>query len=195
MTTWAQTLETVRAIASDIPDGNGDYKIDAAILLRYANFALGTVASRHADTGVEVLSVTSQSATVPEDCAHVRHCYNDGVELDPTIGNYPKEDEYSLVSRTTLRIGDDSVTSVTIVYDKLYAELVDLMDVIPLPRWLEEAFTFYAASSALAHLATASGDLSQWDTKIDSGNPEHNPLLRLSEFYQKRADTSMLRYQ
>lgn len=195
MTTWAQLREVIRSITSDIPDGDGNYKIEASILLRYTNHALHTISSRHSDTGVETLTVTNQSAVLPSGCVHVRHCYADGVELDPTVGNYPRESEYSPVSMTTLRVGDDSLTTVEIVYDKLWTELVDDADIVPVPLWLEEALTFYAASSALAHLASASGDLSQWDTKIDSGNPEHNPLLKLSDFYQKRADTSLMRYQ
>lgn len=75
--------------------------------------------------------------------------------------------------------------AVTVYYDAYYDELVEGGSV-DIPRWAKEALAHYAASSALAGKSAGAAAIDQWDQAWDGGNPEHNPLARVSEQFYLR---------
>lgn len=76
--------------------------------------------------------------------------------------------------------------SFTVYYDAYYKRLVEQADAANAPRWAEEALAYYAAASALSGKSAGAAAIDQWDQSWDSGNPEHNPLARMSEAFYER---------
>ena len=75
---------------------------------------------------------------------------------------------------------------VTLHYVAYYTTVDDIGDVIAIPRWATEAIKCYVCAVALSAAFAKSGNIRQWNTREDSGTPEDNPLLRLSEHYMER---------
>lgn len=76
--------------------------------------------------------------------------------------------------------------SITIHYVAYYPAVVDTDSVITVPVWAQEAIKLYAAAAALEPASTKAGQLGQYKSRFESGKPEDNPLLRLSEHYMHR---------
>jgi hypothetical protein len=64
-----------------------------------------------------------------------------------------------------------------------YNPIVNDNSVISVPTWAIEAIKLYAAGRTLEDAASKMALLGQFRTKVDSGNPEHQPILRLAEMY------------
>lgn len=56
------------------------------------------------------------------------------------------------------------------------------------PEFLKTGLIFYATAYCLVPGAQSSGETGQWKTKIDSGNPEHNPLMKVANWLVKWAE-------
>lgn len=198
MTTWTE-LEGVirRVIQDDIPDATGNYILSSSDLMRYLNYSLDWAANRHAP--LKHVSLTIDTATrevvLPDEAHRILSVNANGTNLDESGTYMPKYDEYSVISDTEMLIGDVNALSVEVSYLGEYTWVSTGTDIIPGPRWLEEALLHYVVSRALSQRATSSGNISQWDTKVDSGNPEDNPLLRLAEHYMKLAESVLNRRQ
>lgn len=68
-------------------------------------------------------------------------------------------------------------------YVAYYPEIVDDSSVIAVPDWAIEAITMYAAGRTLEDYASQMAVLGQFRTRVDSGNPEDQPILQLSKRY------------
>ena len=79
-----------------------------------------------------------------------------------------------------------SEASIVIHYVAFYPSIVDDDSVITVPLWAREAVKLYAAAIALEPASTKAGQLGQYKSRFESGRPEDNPLLRLSEYYMRR---------
>ena len=75
-------------------------------------------------------------------------------------------------------------------YDVHYIAYYNVIDgddsTIDVPQWAIEAIKLYAAGRTLEDAASKMALLGQFRTKVDSGNPEHQPILRLAEGYIKQ---------
>jgi len=80
------------------------------------------------------------------------------------------------------RVPDNNQT-VTIHYVAHYPEVTGDESAITVPRWAREPLKLYAAARAIEPVALAAGDLGRWRTRDDAGHPEHNPLLRMTEYF------------
>ena len=56
------------------------------------------------------------------------------------------------------------------------------------PESLKTGLLFYSTAYCLVPGAQSSGETGQWKTKIDSGNPEHNPLMKVANWLIKWAE-------
>lgn len=61
------------------------------------------------------------------------------------------------------------------------------------PEYANIATVLYMASHMLLSAASSAGSLAQYKAKMDSGDPEDNPLQRLSNMFLKRFDVEMNR--
>ena len=65
-------------------------------------------------------------------------------------------------------------------------EVSDDDDEILVPRWAREALLNYAGAYCMQSSAVPAANIGQFDTKLDAGNPEHNPFERRIEAFLKR---------
>ena len=94
----------------------------------------------------------------------------------------------------TLRvIGPAEDLGIAVMYYGYYPEVTDEeVDLdgdpvsIPIPNWAIYPVACLAAYYAHIPESVARSDLSQWNTKIDQGNPEHNPLMKQALFLWDR---------
>lgn len=190
MTQWSSMRSRVRSV---IRDDVVTYNVDDPTLLAYVNYAIDWVSMRHPDQKSASVTLTNRVGTLPSDFLQPITVMTTTKELDRSEGYFPSSDEYSLASSTSIKVGDSDLTSVTIIYHSMYSQIVLDTDVIPVPRAVEEAVFAYVCSRGLFQLASDSGDISQWDTRTDSGNPEHNPVLSMAKEYEELANRILMR--
>jgi hypothetical protein len=65
-------------------------------------------------------------------------------------------------------------------------EVSDDADEILVPRWAREALLHYAAAYCMSPSVASAANIGQFDTKLDAGNPEHNPFERRIEGFLRR---------
>ena len=70
-----------------------------------------------------------------------------------------------------------------VYYIAYYDVIVDDDTVINVPQWAYEAIKMYAAGRTLEDQASTMALLGQFRTRVDSGNPEDQPILRLAQGY------------
>lgn len=198
MTTWVNFEGFVRRIIQDdIPDVNDNYIISSFDLMRYFNYALDWAANRHAPLKHVSLEIDTATRVIalPDDAHRVLAVNANGTNLEESGTYMPQYDEYSVISDTEMLIGDVGAKLAEVSYLGEYVWVLVDTDVIPGPRWLEEALLHYVVSRALSQRAASSGNISQWNTKVNSGDPEDNPLLRMAEHYMRLAETVLNRRQ
>lgn len=66
-------------------------------------------------------------------------------------------------------------------------------EAIETPRYAIPGVVMYASSYALLPRAVSSAGIRQYGSKVDSGNPEDNPLEKLSGYFYKRFEIEMAR--
>jgi hypothetical protein len=178
-------------------------------LLAYANHGLDWIARRHPARRTASIEIVDRLGTVPDDVLIVTRVYASTgtltTELSETVSFQPTMDEYSVIERETIKIGNPRYTSVTIAYDGLYPEIAEYVEdedeeveaepesSLPIPRWLEEALFYYVGSRAMTQRASDMSTINQWDSKNDSGNPEHNPMLQVARHFEELAERALNR--
>lgn len=178
---WSDYRSTVRSIVKD--DIGPNYLVSDETMLRYANYSIDWVATVHPRLVKETLPVSDGQCS----CTHDVH------QVEAVLGaeRYDKGDfdlnylEYYVLGNDIVLNGPD--TQVTVVYLAGYEHIQNDADDLPVAKRFAEAWMHYLISRCLSSIAVESGDISQWDTKTDSGNPEHNPLLQLARHYEKLA--------
>jgi len=62
------------------------------------------------------------------------------------------------------------------------------------PEYALTALSLYAASHCLLSKAVAAANIRQYGTKVDSGNPEDNPMLTVSTYLQRAFEVAVQRF-
>jgi hypothetical protein len=62
---------------------------------------------------------------------------------------------------------------------------------IEVPKHAHNGMVYYAASHCLLTASLDAASIGQFKTRVDSGNPEHNPLKEMSTFYRRLFETEM----
>ncbi len=87
----------------------------------------------------------------------------------------------------TLNWTPKSAETLTLEYFRIWPAPVNDASVISLPKWLELPYCYLIAANAMNPSGVQASDIRQWATRIDSGNPEHNPLHRQHAFFIAQA--------
>lgn len=187
MTTWADLREDARSV---IQDDQAPYFVSDRLLLRYANYGLGWIATRHAQTVTTTVAVEDGLLTLPPTWLVIETVYADEqpqrIDQLAVDGPYPVPGHVVFLDRTTMRLGDKGVTEAEVCYRSSYPPLADA-DEIPLDAHLEEALLYYVIARGFSQRAGASANLDQFDRRSDSGKPTDNPLLQMADHYLKQA--------
>lgn len=193
MKTWAAFKYEIGRIVNDpqltkFPDD----------MLACVNDALRMLASTH--TGVaSVYTIVGDGATasfpIPNnavsssDISRIRGVYDETNEVwlkeaDMYPGSKAKEG-WLVWPDGTLRLKPvpDSGDELTVHYVAYYDEVVNDASTINIPGWSFEAVKLYTAGRVIQSPTSQLTLLANFRTKVDSGNPEHNPLLQLSKYY------------
>lgn len=189
MTTWSDFRTRVRASTKD---AGANPKVGDEQLLFFFNLATRWAAHRHPLFTTADVSLTDGQGALPADLIHVDRVLSDSDELEQEFTGFPDKTQYYLYG-DTVTVGDSDLTTVTVHYQAFYPDVTADTDVLPIPVWLESAVFWYTCAEAMYHRGADVSTINQWDTKLDAGNPEHNPLLRVAEAYMKLAEKELAR--
>jgi len=78
----------------------------------------------------------------------------------------------------------DAEDGVRIFYRALYAEPSVDVDVLETPDLLFNMLGYWGAAEALIGRASSTANIRQFNVKVDSGTPDHNPLKQMAKEYQ-----------
>jgi hypothetical protein len=68
-------------------------------------------------------------------------------------------------------------------YFAYYPHPIQDADIVMIPTWATAACVLRSAAYAIAPYAYRSANVRQWNSKDDSGNPEHNPLEEMARSF------------
>jgi len=181
----------------------GQARKRASELLALANDALVMLATIH--TGIassfEITAEGDSQFTLPDnivesnDGAAVAGVYDDTNAIWLSKAEFlPMEDTlpgYFVWPAGTLNIVPTPTSgyTYTVYYIAYFAEIVDDTTIISLPNWMFEAVKLYTASRLMLALSTDAALIAQFKTRVDSGNPEDNPILQESKQLMKEFET------
>lgn len=152
---------------------------------------------------------TSTAFALPDDCYEIQ-----GIrEVDETgklipsavlapgayFGDYPEDQNFLPYPEGYVTLGKapddgDTVRLYYLAYWDLPTVTGDNVDddfVLEIPRKAERAVLFYTCAYCLLPEAVSASGLRQFNTRIDSGNPEQNPVERTVEFFLKLYDMEL----
>lgn len=175
----------------------------ATELLTLANDALVFLATVH--TGVaSSFTITAEGDsqfTLPDDIVES----NDGAVVAGVYDNtnkvwlsksefLPLEDTspgYFVWPSGTLNIVPTPTVAYTygVYYVAYFDPIVDDTSEISMPNWMFEAVKLYTASRLMLGLSTDAALIAQFKTRVDSGNPEDNPILQESKQLMKEFES------
>lgn len=188
MTTWTELREDARSV---LQDDQTPFSVSDRLMLRYANYGLTWITTRHAPTLAASISVVNGVFPLPIGWLATEAVYADEkpqhIDQLPLDGPYPLPGHVVHLDATRMRLGDATLTEVELFYRSRYAPLAADEDEIPVDTHLEEALLYYIIARGFSQRAGGSANLDQFDRKSDSGKPTDNPLLQMADHYLKGA--------
>jgi len=85
----------------------------------------------------------------------------------------------------------DSLNVYYLAYWSLPSAASDFEFVIEVPQMAHQGMLFYAASHTLYPTTVGTASIRRWNLRVDSGNPEDNPIEIISNIYLKRFHEEM----
>lgn len=98
--------------------------------------------------------------------------------LSPTTyrGSQVTVNDWLLFPRNQISFSLALTENVTVYYLAYWPKITVKTSNVGVPSHIITALSFYAAAYCLIPEGISSAEIRQWNTKIDSGNPEHNPV-------------------
>lgn len=196
MVTWGTLKALVLRMLDETtltPAVDRSPEVNAALRLFANHTAVQSVFEDIAET------VNDYVITMPDDYMQVNGIYvpAEGYYLEQ-FGVLPGKGYESVGwlewPKGTIRIiGASEDVSLAVLYYGYYPELTDAEEdeegdpiIVPIPNWAITPIACLAAYYAHIPESVSRSDLSQWNTRIDQGNPEHNPLMKQGLFLWDR---------
>lgn len=98
-------------------------------------------------------------------------------------GENMETNSWHLYTSGSLTLAKDPTDGVRVYYRGLYNEPAEDEDVLTTPDILFNMLGYFACSEAVVAKAVTAGNIGQYDVTVDSGNPEHNPMLVLQRYF------------
>ena len=183
MTTWAEYRTAIRdSVLKDIEKvDDEDNKWSNADLLIFYRWATAIFAN-HTSYYVDESIVDGGSQDFSTKTITLSEIADDQwwTNAVVTIGDSVEEDHYLASNGTSFTFDSDveldTSDTVRVRYFAFYPIPTLDTDVIAIPAWAESALTHLVAYFALQNQAVPNASVNQWNTKRDSGNPEHNAV-------------------
>ncbi len=196
MLTWGQFLEIITHNLEEIGIEYVGDSVDPALLDMYARaalWALDLFAIEHTaiESRLEVTVEENDVISMPEDEISIRGIYSvdDGMWLRPFMAS-PEQDgteswmiwyEWPHGNVHTLGVSGDLVVDYYAYHPRF--DGLDENAQITVPRWAEPAIVWLTMANILVPSTVLGASTSQYKTRIESGNPEDNPLLQQVKFF------------
>ena len=143
---------------------------------------------------VELLYTSGSSTNtlfdLPDDLYDIEAVYSlSGIPIQPALlspttfrGDSVSVNDWLLFPTNKIKFSLSLTENVTIYYLAYWPKITDTDSNVGVPSHLIGALSFYAAAYCLIPEGVSSAEIRQWATKVDSGNPEHNPVaIRVTE--------------
>jgi hypothetical protein len=181
----------VTKFSADLLDGVND----ALRMLASAHTGVASVSEYVTDVSDFVGDTGTASFGIPANAVQgneglrIRGVYNVDTDLWLThadiISGKKAQEGWLIWPDLTLRVNPKPTTGHTLQvhYVAYYNEVVDDTSIVIIPGWAYEAVKMYTAGRVINTQASQLALLASFRTKVDSGNPEHLPVLRLGQYY------------
>jgi hypothetical protein len=208
MATLGDTIDKVRRILGD-PGGTaplyGDELITDGVL--EALKAILPWVFKEESTDFTGDGATYEFA-LPSDCAEVQAVWSySSKQFLPRAGLYPHapwcagegsafdtniwlEFPYGNISLSTAPASSERIV---VYYAAYWEEPEDQDDELEVPAYALPGIAYYTAAYALAPKAVGAANVRQYNTKVDSGVPIHNPMVDMAKFLMARFEAEMSR--
>ena len=207
MTTFSDFVDKVyRAISETAETGPSELLILDG--LAAAQEAILERVGKHS-TAVWTGDGSTKAFALPTDCYEIqgiRETSETGklipqAEMSPGayFGDYPDEQNFLEYPHGYVTLGkaiDNGETA--LLYYTAYWDVPDVEDdevdgdfVLKVPKRIERAVIFYTCAYCLIPDAVSASSLRQFGTRVDSGNPEHNPVEGTVKFFFRLYDMEL----
>ena len=209
-TTFGELKQKILRLVGDDPivPGSGDtFKVygaqfTAELLEDSVHAALDAICNRYPKSSVFQIDGGDITVDLPADLIEVEGVLLDTGYMIPQIqliarslplGNESNAWDTYTEGSITLQIALDTASTALVYYSATWAYPVDDDDALEPPRFLVTPLALYAAHYAIFYGASQTGTLSQYKTKVDSGQPTDNPLMDLANFFLKHYEIELQR--
>lgn len=157
-------------------------------------------------TGIATLTAADVAAfNLPEDFYEVEACVLATGEVVPKsnlnpgsyVGEYTTgNNDWLLFPSGKITFSKVPTSDVTLYYLASWVKPSDETDddyELDPPDYVMTGITLYAAAFTILPSAVSVTEISQWNTKVDSGNPEHNPVQKAADYLLKLFNSEMNR--
>jgi hypothetical protein len=198
MTTWSKLRDRTLRTLNDTDRDKASWTDDD--MLDYINAALGAVSVHTAQEKVheQTVAQTTTVLVLPVDCIGVksvllgtstsltllkRAALMPGETVSLTTNSLPKNWAEPVAGQVMFFPGPVPAQALLKVgYLSNWPTIVNDDDDLPVPYWLLEALHFYMLYLSQIKPGTQAASLGQYKTKVDSGQPENNPLKAFAEY-------------
>lgn len=194
MTTILELRERVGRMLSD-PTLSG---YDVGLFFDSLNAALDAILPWVPKTATNTITGSGAKIyTLPEDCYQVETCvvdadgellpqailipgyyHGDSIKATNDWLEYP---EGSISFSKEISVGETYTLYYLAHWTKPTEETEESTDLEP-PEYTHYALTLYTTAAMLLPAAISAAEVRQYATKVDSGNPEHNPMMETSKY-------------
>lgn len=213
--TWGQARTEIRRVLNDDPVAEEDRKYTDEILQDGMNRALKALSSHTAVASSDEFAGDGETMTVslPDNCLddlpyvflwdEVAQVWWKPIAVtpgftapDPTPVSGSQDYRFYEWPNLTLNLLSAPAGDVVIYYFAYWDDVSNDDEDAPIsiPMWAREACVMYTVSYAVSSTIVSTADIRRWDTKNDSGQPEHNPLLRVRDSFMKAYEDILRRH-
>lgn len=87
----------------------------------------------------------------------------------------------------TLGFTPENGDKILLNYFRIWNSPVLDADVLEIPQWMELPFAYIVAALAMEPIGAQSANIRQWNRRMDSGQPEHNPAQKQAAWFIQQA--------
>lgn len=96
--------------------------------------------------------------------------------------------------KLTLSFVPPATATLSLHYFKIWTPPIDGNSLLTFPQYLEQAFCYFVAAFSMDPDTRQFSGINEWRRRQDSGTPEHNPAIKQSDYFMRRAQEELGRY-
>jgi hypothetical protein len=208
MATLAEVIAKIRRILGDPGGANALYE-DALLTdgVLEALIAILPWVSKESTSNLTGTGSTYEFA-LPSDCAEVEAIWSESdKQFLPKAGLFPGApwlngegssfDQNAWLEypsgKVSFSIAPLASTVMRVFYSAYWTAPTNNASILEPPAYALPGIAYYTAAYALAPKAVGAANVRQYNTKVDSGIPTHNPMVDMSKYLMQRFEIEMSR--